>query len=82
MQREQLRFMILDLENLKKLGTNSSGFTKALTDKLGVNRPLKKGWFKKLAKQNKVITKEEFNQLVLLSTVKSKQLKKIKTMQL
>lgn len=57
----------LDLEYVNSLRTVRGGFTKALTDELGITYPYTKGWVRELAKEKRVITVDYYFYLQGLS---------------
>ena len=64
--------MKLDHETLESLRTSKRGFTKALTDELGIEYPYKPKWLRDLKKENRPITTAYYLYLKELSQIVKK----------
>jgi hypothetical protein len=62
----------LDSEHIEALRTPQGGFTKALTDELGIAYPYKGKWLKELKKEKRVVTTDYYFKLHGLSEKYSK----------
>jgi len=61
------QMIFIDYELLESLRTDKGGFTKALTDELGVDYPYKKGWKSKLINEDRAVGNKYLMRLIQLS---------------
>ena len=61
--------MKLNRQRMEQLRSTKGGYTKALTEALGVPWPLVKGWKTQIESSNRSIIEEEFSKLLKIKDV-------------
>lgn len=69
----------LNRETMESLRSEKGGYTKALTDALGVPYPLEKGWKTGIEFSGRTVTQEEYDKLLILKDIKCEKKKRGRT---